>query len=124
MVARVYYTVSEAQRWAAERRQELERDRLETDCSITQRLNRIDAEVSRLLWETGAWLGEMLRAHGASKQQVASICMALGQRSFGRDAAMVWAVAVSYANEFAATGDTREKGGLALAETVHKELFG
>jgi hypothetical protein len=50
---------------------------------------------------------------------VRDIQMAVGQRAFGGDA---WQAAVDYANEFAATGDTAEKGGLELAVKINREM--
>ena len=114
------YTIAGAKRWADEHSAELDRNRKASSDADVQMFNRIMPEKSKELWDSGVWLGDRLEEHGATKDQIQSIQMAAGQRAFGGDA---WQAAVDYANEFAGTGDTREKGGAELAEKVHAEIF-
>lgn len=114
-------TIEDAKRWASENADELEADRLSCDDKNVVLFNRLMPELSKTLWDSGSWLSQELRSHGADDEQVQEIQMAHGQRSFGGEA---WQAAVDYANEFAANGDTKEKGGLELGIKRHKELFG
>ena len=114
-------TVEEAKRWANDNATALDEDRLAHDDWFIQMLNRAAPEKAKGLWDSGCWLGETLHNAGATDEQISEIQMAHGQRSFGGDE---WQAAVAYANEFVATGDTSEKGGLELAEKRHAELFG
>ena len=115
------YTVDDAKRWAAEHSADLDRDREASSDADVQMFNRLMPAISKELWNSGIWLRERLTEHGASEAQIRSIQMAAGQRAFGGDA---WQAAVDYANEFAATGDTEEKGGVELAAKRHAEIFG
>jgi len=115
------YTIEDAKRWASENTEDLDRNRLRCDDVHVQMFNRIMPAKSKVLWDSGSWLGARLRSHGATDEQVSSIQMAQGQRAFGGDA---WRAAVDYANEYAATGDTQEKGGLELAVKRNAEIFG
>jgi hypothetical protein len=114
-------TVEDAKAWASERCSELDADRLGHEDQMVQMMNRMIPEKSKSLWDSGCWLAAKLREHGATDEQVSSIQMAQGQRAFGGDA---WQAAVDYANEFAANGDTEEKGGAELAAKRHSEIFG
>ena len=114
------YTINDAKTWATENSESLDADRLSCKDETVQMFNKVMPEVSKLLWDSGCWMAEQLRSHGASKGQVSSIQMAQGQRAFGGDA---WQAAVDYANEFAETGDTEEKGGAALAVKRNQELM-
>ncbi len=115
------YTANGARKWAAEHSADLDRDRKACSDADVQMFNTLMPKVSKTLWDSGIWLAERLAEHGANKDQIQSIQMATGQRAFGGDA---WQAAVDYANEFAATGDTKEKGGEELAEKRHAEIFG
>lgn len=115
------FTVEDAKSWASERCSELDADRLAHEDQMVQMMNRMMPEKSKSLWDSGCWLAEKLREHGATDKQVSSIQMAQGQRAFCGDA---WQAAVDYANEFAANGDTEEKGGAELAAKRHREIFG
>ena len=114
-------TVDDAKRWASENKVDLDAARLSTEDETIQMFNRMMPDKSKELWDSGTWLAKQLRTAGATDEQVNSIQMAQGQRAFGGNA---WQAAVDYANEFEATGDTEEKGGLALAQKRHAELFG
>lgn len=114
-------TIEDAKTWATERSSELDEARLGCEDQIIQMMNRMMPEKSKSLWDSGCWLAANLREHGATDEQVSSIQMAQGQRAFGGDA---WQAAVDYANEFAANGDTEEKGGAELAVKRHREIFG
>lgn len=114
------YTVEEAKRWAEENGQRLDKERLECEDPSVLKVAEMMPDRSKSLWDSGEWLSERLFDHGATEEQAASICMAQGQRSFMGDP---WQAAVDYANEFATTGDTVEKGGIALAFKVHSELL-
>lgn len=114
-------TIEDAKQWATDNEVRLDSDRLASSDETVQRFNRMMPAKSKELWDSGCWLGEQLRSHGATDEQVSQIQMALGQRAFGGNA---WAAAVAYANEFEQSGDTEEKGGLELAEKRHAELFG
>ena len=115
------FTVEQAKRWAEDNSVELDSNRLTCDDESVQMFNSCMPDKSKQLWDSGCWLGERLRAAGAKDDQVRQIQMAQGQRAFCGDA---WQAAVDYANEFTATGDTVEKGGVALAVKRHAELFG
>ncbi len=115
------YTIDDAKQWAVENLEELDSDRLSSKDKTVQLFNRLMPALAKVLWDSGCWLAERLREHGATDEEVGSIQMAHGQRSLGGDC---WIAAVDYANEYASTGDTEEKGGLALARTRHSELFG
>lgn len=114
------YTVEIAKQWARENAAELEASRLACPEKIVQQLNRSMPDLSRELWNSGCWLNERIADHGVPADQVRRIGMAHGQRSFGRDP---WEVAVMYANEVAANGDTSEKGGKELADKIMVEMF-
>jgi hypothetical protein len=113
-------TVEDAKKWALERLIELDKDRLECENKAVQMLNRIIPEKSKNLWDSGCWLESVLLENGASKEQVKDIQFAHGQRSFANDE---WKVAVDYANEFIANGETQEKGGFELARKINEEIF-
>lgn len=83
-------------------------------------LNRLLASKSKSLWDTGCWLQHELRALGATEGVIQSIQFAAGQRALFGDP---WQVVVDYVNEYAATGDTVEKGGAELAEKINGEVF-
>lgn len=106
------FTVEQAKAWADERIGQLTEERLSYTDSAVKMINKLMPELSKNLWNSSAWLGEALRQHGATDIQVQDIQMAQGQRSVYNDP---WKVAVDYANEFATSGDTVEKGGLELA---------
>ena len=114
-------TIYDAKQWARDNTEELDADRLSSNDDAVQMFNRVMPEKSKELWDSGSWLAGQLRSNGATEEQISSIQMAQGQRAFGGNA---WQAAVDYANEFEATGDTQEKGGLNLAEKRHEELFG
>lgn len=114
-------TIEDAKQWAADYATELDQIRLSCDDKTVQMFNRVMPEKSKDLWDSGSWLGEQLRALGATDEQVQSIQMAQGQRAFRGDA---WQAAVDHVNEFSEQGDTEEKDGLDLAEKRHEELFG
>ena len=113
------YTVEQAKAWAAENSHELDIARLRCTDGIVQMLNRVDPEKSKQVWDSGCWLAEVLREHGATEEQIREIQFAAGQRSFGGDA---WKASVLYANEFAATGGTAEKPGPELAAKIWEML--
>lgn len=114
-------TIKDAKQWARDNASELDASRLSCADELVQMFNRIMPDKSQELWDSGCWLAQELEAHGATAEQIRDIQTAQGQRAFGGDG---WQAAVDYANEFATTGDTEEKGGLELAEKRHKELFG
>lgn len=114
------YTVEQAKQWAAENAEELDRCR-QAEVAQIQSFNLFAPDLSKALWDSGCWLAEQLRSHGATDEQVKAIQFAAGQRAFGGDA---WQAAVAYANEFEANGDTEEKGGIELADKINNELFG
>lgn len=114
-------TIEDAKQWALENAVMLHADRLACEDESVRMFNDIMPDLAKKLWDSGAWLAHELVAHGATNDQVSNIQMAQGQRAFGGDA---WKAAVDYANEFAATGDTEEKGGCELAEKRNQELFG
>lgn len=112
-------TISDARAWADARREELDLARLTHTDPMVCMMNRVMPEKSKTLWDSGCWLAEVLREHGATDEQVRDTQMAVGQRALGGDA---WRAAVDYANEFVATGDTEEKGGLELAVKINSEM--
>lgn len=114
-------TVEDAKKWADERSSELDKERLGWEDPTIQMLNRIIPEKSKNLWNSGCWLESVLLENGASKEQIKDIQFAHGQRSFANDE---WKVAVDYANEFIANGETKEKGGFELAKKINEEIFG
>ena len=114
-------TIEDAKQWAEDHAGELDADRLSCKDDPVRMFNDIMPELTKTLWDSGCWLAHELESHGATDDQVSSIQMAQGQRAFGGDA---WQAAVDYVNEFAATGDTKEKGGRELAEKRNEELFG
>jgi hypothetical protein len=114
-------TINDAKQWARDNASDLDASRLACADEFAQMLKQIMPDKSKELWDSGCWLAQELESRGATVEQIHDIQMATGQRAFGGDA---WRAAVDYANEFAATGDTKEKGGLDLAEKRHKELFG
>lgn len=114
-------TVKSAKQWAKGQETELNAGRLACDDESVQMFNRIMPEKSKELWDSGVWLAEQLRSHGATDEQISSIQMAAVQRAFCGDA---WQASVDYANEFAEHGDTEEKGGFELDVKRHKELYG
>lgn len=113
-------TVDDAKQWARDNTKELDARRLASPSDDVQMFNRIMPDKSKELWDSGCWLARELESLGATDEEISSIQMAQGQRAFGGNA---WQAAVDYVNEFAATGDTVEKGGPELAEKRHKELF-
>ncbi len=115
------FTIEEAKKWANEHSQKLDADRLGNKDETVQMLNRMIPEKSKSLWDSSCWLANKLKEHGATDEQISSIQMAHGQRSFADDS---WQVAVYYVNEFSVTGDTKEKGGIELANKINDEIFG
>lgn len=113
------YTIDDARKWANDNSIELDADRIACDDQSVQMLNRIIPDKSKCLWDAGCWLAEKLRERGANDEQVSAIQMAMGQRAFCGD---TWKAAVDYANEFALSGDTKEKGGEELASKLNYEL--
>jgi len=113
--------IEDAKSWVQENYDDLERNRLECPDETVQMINRMIPDKSREMWNAGCWMAEQLREHGANDEQVSSIQMAQGQRSFG---GCPWQAAVDYANEFIENGDTEEKGGVELAIKRNNELFG
>ena len=114
-------TIQEAKQWAKDNAADLDAARLSSEDETVQMFNNIMPEKSKVLWDSGVWLAHELESHGATADQIYSIQTALGQRAFCGDA---WQAAVAYANEFASTGDTEEKGGHELAEKRNREIFG
>ncbi len=114
-------TINDAKQWAKDNASDLDASRLACADESVQIFNQIMPDKSKELWDSGGWLAQELESHGATVEQIHDIQTATGQRAFGGDA---WRAAVDYANEFAATGDTEEKGGPELAEKRHRELFG
>lgn len=114
-------TITDAKEWADKQSDKLDRDRLECPDPAVQWINKMIPEKSKELWNSGCWLAHVLREHGANDEQVIDIQTAQGQRSLGNDP---WKVAVDYANEFIANGDTEEKSGIELAMKINNELFG
>ena len=112
-------TIDDAKQWAEDNSHELDADRLSCKDESVRMFNQIMPEKSKELWNSGCWLANELESHGATADQIGSIQMAQGQRAFGGDA---WQAAVDYVNEFAATGDTEEKGGPELAQKRHAEI--
>ena len=113
-------TIEDAKKWARENAADLDAARLSCKDESVRMFNDIMPEKSKTLWDSGSWLAHELESLGATADQISDIQMAQGQRAFGGD---TWQAAVDYVNEFAATGDTEEKGGLELAEKRHKELL-
>ncbi len=113
-------TIEDAKKWASERSEMLDSDRLANQDPLLQMMNKAIPEKSKNLWDSSIWLAMMLDEHGATDDQIESIQMAQGQRSLFGDP---WEIAVEYANEFIATGSTKEKGGLELARKINKEIF-
>ena len=114
------FSIDDAKKWAAENFEALDADRLSSDDECVRMFNRMMPDLSQALWNSGCWLAEQLESHGASQDEISEIQMAQGQRSFGSDP---WRAAVDYVNEFAETGDTKEKGGALLAEKINLELM-
>lgn len=117
----VAHTAESAMQWAASRSGQLDKDRNECEDEVVKSLNAMFPKVSKILWDSGSWLREVLGLAGATEEEIVSIQMAQGQRS---TISNPWDVAVDYANEYEATGTTLEKGGAELAEKVYQETFG
>lgn len=114
-------TIDHAKKWVTDNYDELEQKRINCADPDVQMFNSIAPKLSKTLWDSGCWLAHILRNAGATDQEVQSIQMAHGQRSFGADP---WQTAVDYANEYCETGDTVEKGGLELGLKRNAEFFG
>ena len=112
------YTVAVARAWEKAYEQQLEDQRNNCEFPLQILVKSLPEKIARSLWNSGAWLTWILRESGASDQQINDIAGAHGQRSFYRDP---WEVAVAYVNEFVTTGDTKEKGGMLLAQQLVDE---
>src|SRR5882672_9328310 len=71
-------------------------------------------------WKAGCWLNFMLKEHGATKEEVASIGFVHGQRSLFGD---TYKWAVHYLNEFVETKSVADRPGVALADQINAEVF-
>jgi len=87
-------TINEAKQWALDNTESLDQRRLSCKDKDVRDFNRMVPELSKRLWDSGCWLAEQLRAHGATTEQVRDTQTAQGQRAFGGDA---WQAAVDYA---------------------------
>ena len=116
------FTVVKAKQWAVDNSDDLDaaRHAKGEEEEFVRAFNNTMPGLSKLLWDSGSWLGTQLRDMGATEEQVTTIQMAHGQRAVAADP---WRVAVDYANEFHDTGDTKEKAGPELAVKVHKEML-
>lgn len=105
--------------WAHENREELDARRMACEDEGVQEFNRMAPEMSRRLWDSGAWLASVLREAGASDQEVTDAQFAAGQRSFAADA---FEVAVAFANEYEQSGSLAEEPGVELADKIIEEM--
>jgi hypothetical protein len=96
------------------------RDSLELSLAKSELIDFIPIDMLRPVFQSGGWLGPILRKDGATDEQIANICMCHGQRSLSRHP---FAVAVSYANEFLQNGFVEDKCGEELAKEVNDEIF-
>jgi len=108
-------TIEDARRYIAEHRDELTRS-LQESTEVHSAMKSMP--FVQQLWDAGCWLGEVLEQHGATEEENEAICFAHGQRCFGRDPL---GEAVRLANEFIATGTTKDRPGPALAEEILDE---
>lgn len=113
--------IEDVKAWCLENRAELDESRLACEDAALQIINKMNPSLLKRLWDSGCWLAMKLREHGATEEQVQEIQFAHGQRAFG---GCPYQVALGYAKEFAENGDTKEKGGEALADKIHGEVFG
>lgn len=107
-------------------REDVEKYVLENSQDLVEGLANCDEIPSMMkdhfqpIWNAGCWLSRTLRKDGASDEESSSICFAHGQRCFGRDPIDA---ALALANEYAETGDTKDKPGPILGEEIAREVL-
>jgi hypothetical protein len=89
------HTIEEAKQWAAENREQLERDRHACQTEAVRFLNRLNPALMADLWNSGCWLKETLLAAGAEEDQARHICFTHGRMCVGN---CPWHMAVTLAN--------------------------
>jgi hypothetical protein len=95
------------------------KSRLEESLQNCGMIAFIPIDMLRPVFQSGGWLGPILRKDGATDEQITNICMCHGQRSLSRHP---FVVAVDYANEFLQNGSVKDNCGEELAKEVNKEL--
>jgi len=109
------HTVEEAKAWAEENAERLQAGMLA--CASLPK--HMKGDWFQPMWNAGEWLDKVLTEHGATHDERSKICFVSGQRSCGRD---TFEVAVALANEFAASGTTKDRPGVKLAEEICREM--
>lgn len=111
-------TVDDALSYVSEHREEIMQSLL--DCDEVPFMMKSQPLIKKI-WQAGCWLNRILKDNGASEKENEEICFAHGQRCFGNDP---FEQAVRLANEFIATGTTKDRPGSALAEEIYNDTMG
>lgn len=108
------YTVEEAKQYVEDNREDITLGMMEHEATTPYRSN----PRFLLCWDSGCWLGVVLKQMNATKEQVHAITFSHGQRSLFGDA---YAWAVKYANEFEQTRQVPEAPGKQLADLINSQ---